>query len=135
MAIEVDDRPWPVVLLTARGSSDDAMFQAFLERLGELHRHGAPFAIVWDARAAGRSDPAHVAAQGRWLRENRDVVRARLAGIAFVFTSPIHRFVMSGVFLVQRLPTPYTVWTSLEGARGWAEARVREMRASRSPPR
>jgi hypothetical protein len=132
MTIEVDDRPWPVVLLTSRGSSDDAMFNGFLERLAELLAHGAPFAIVWDARAAGRSDPAHVAAQGRWLRENRDIVRARLAGIAFVFTSPIHRFVMSGVFLVQRLPTAYTVLTSLEEAREWADTRVREARASRS---
>jgi hypothetical protein len=130
MAIEVDERRWPVVLLTARGSSDDAAFNAFLERLGKLLQHRAPFAIVWDARTAGRSDPAHVAAQGRWLRDNRDVVRARLAGIAFVFTSPIHRFVMSGVFLVQRLPTAYTVWTNLEDAREWAEAR-----ASRSPAR
>jgi hypothetical protein len=134
MTIEIDDRPWPIVLLTSRGSSDDATFAEFLERLGELHRQPAPFSIVWDARAAGRSDPAHVAAQGRWLRENRDVVRARLAGIAFVFSSPIHRFVMSGVFLVQRLPTPYTVWASLDEARAWAEARVREVRARRRPP-
>lgn len=135
MAIEIDERSWPVVLLTARGSSDDATFNDFLARLGELFREASPFSIVWDARAAGRSDPAHVTAQGRWLRENRALVQTRLAGIAFVFTSPIHCFVMSGVFLVQRLPTAYTVCTSLNEAHVWAEERVRGMRAELRPAR
>jgi hypothetical protein len=53
---------------------------------------------------------------GRWVKETEQITRELCVAVAMISTSASFRFVLSGVFLIKRLPCPYSVCSSFDEA-------------------
>jgi hypothetical protein len=125
-AIRIDDSEWPILVVTFVGVPSAGDFAAYLAGLDERLARGVPYAVILDARHAGVQPGRQRQQQAEWMKQNKEQLQRYLRGCAFVFSSPLLRIVLQGIFYLQPLPSAWMICGTLEEARRWAEARLAE---------
>jgi hypothetical protein len=133
MSITIDESKWPIIVVTFSGTPNDEEFAAYLAKLTTCLQKKVPSAYVIDARHSPNPPTKHRKMQADWMKENKELIKDRSAGTAFVFSSAIFRFVLSAIFLIQTLPHPYIVVGTLEEALDWAQKQLRQQAMSPDP--
>jgi hypothetical protein len=133
-AIHIDTEGWPIAVIKFEGVPSDRECDNHLRRLSNLLERREPWVTIIDASRAGITPNAHRRKQAEWVSANDASLRSYSLGVAFVFTSPVFRFVLSTIVLIQPLPMPYTICATLGDALRWARQRVIGQHPS-SPPR
>lgn len=103
----------------------DAEFEIYLADLEAVYLRRQRFALVLDCINAPDLSAPQRRRHAQWMKERDALIRSYLIGIAFVFSSPATRFVLSSVFLVKPLPAPYAVCASRQEALTWAGEQLR----------
>ena len=124
-SILIDEGRWPIVVITWLGVPRDQDFLSFLRRLEEFVARDEPFAVVFDTSHAGIPPRRYHEMQVEWDRRNAHRVARLQRGAAFVIKSPLVRILLQGYLLIQPLPCPSTVTSTLGEALEWAGERVR----------
>lgn len=123
-AIEFDERRWPLVRVTFRGTAADDVFDAYLARMSALVRRGERIATVLDARRAGGTPAVQRRKQAAWQAHHADELRKNVVGTAFVIDLPIIRGVLTAILWLSPLPQPHVVVATLDEADRWALERL-----------
>jgi len=115
----------PLVVMRTEGEPTDAEHIAGLARLSELLRTLPRVAFVFEDVGGARLTMEQRRRQARWLKDEGELLRSRCRGVAFVFPSPVARFVLSSILLLTGTPMPYVVVAGYQRAREWAREQLR----------
>lgn len=113
----------PVTITIFDGEQQEADVDAYLETLRELHDRERPYLGV-SLMLRYSAAPGQLRRVGEWMREHKDAVARLCAGSAIIAPSVGFRFVLSSLFMIQRMPMPYTVVSGPREAAEWIEVRA-----------
>ncbi|HWO13790.1 MAG TPA: hypothetical protein VNN80_30010 [Polyangiaceae bacterium] len=122
----LDDSRWPLAVFTAVGEQSPADFEAYLADSDTLLRRREVYGVIFDARRAAPIGPKLRKRQAEWLARNVALLRVYRAGTGMVLGSALQRGIFRAIMWVQPLPTPYSVESTLDGARRFVCARLLE---------
>jgi hypothetical protein len=124
-SIEIDrSQPLLVVVRFLRGPTDDEFRQYLADYTQVLEAEARLGAVFVTAPAMPMTPPRQVRWQAQFMKTYRELIEARVVGIAFSLPSPIMRAVLRGVLMLQPIPCPHTVvGTEAEGV-AWVKARL-----------
>jgi hypothetical protein len=108
-----------------RKHTHDEFEEHYLGRMARLYDSGRRFTLVLDATRMPALTSQQTNRQALWMRERATQIHRQCLGLAFVFSSPVSRFVLTSLFLFQRLPCPYSVNGTRVAAIDWCAGRLR----------
>jgi len=125
-AVRFDRSRWPIVVAELEGKPSDDDVGEYLRGLRQLldEEPRTRGVLIVDLTRAAPATSEQRKRVGEWMRQHRDALAVRGLGSAFVIPSPVFRFVLSSVFLIQRPPMEYTVVATLAEALTWARGRL-----------
>lgn len=122
--LKVDESRFPLVVFTLTGPMDDAEFERFLARVSEHLERRTPLAYAFQFAHSQRVPKGRVARHAEFMKHHNAAFAANCLGIGLVFGSPVFRFAMSTLLLIQPLPMPYEVCSAMSQAVVFAERRL-----------
>lgn len=128
--LKIDESRFPLVTFTLTGLMDDAEYERFLARVSEHLARRTPIAYAFQFSHAQRPPKGRVARQAEFIKQHRDAFSAHCLGLGLVFDSPVFRFAMSTLLLIQPLPMPYEVCSEMARAVAFAERQLSAARVS-----
>jgi hypothetical protein len=120
----LDDSRWPLVVFTAVGSQTEDEFEAYLADCDLLLRRREPHGVIFDGRRSTPIGPKLRQRMVAWLSRNDSLLRVYILANAMVMATPLQRGVFRAILWMRPLPFPYSVETTLEGARQFVCARL-----------
>jgi hypothetical protein len=108
-----------------RTHTHDEFEESYLSQIARIYDSGRRFTMVLDATKMPALSSQQTKRQALWMRERVTQIETQCLGLAFVFSSPVSRFVLSSLFLFQRLPCPYSVNGTRAAAVDWCAGRLR----------
>jgi hypothetical protein len=120
----------PVLVVEVNRGSTDAEHAAYLAELQRFYSENDLIAVVFHVRTRDLPSGSQQRAQGAWMKANKTLLAEKGVGVAFVFPSAALRFVLSAIFLIQRLPHEYAIVSTLAEGLAWSRERL-EARLSR----
>jgi hypothetical protein len=132
--IQIDDSRWPLVVFTAVGEQTPDELEAYLAECESLLRRREPYGVIFDARRAAPIGPKLRQRAVEWLARNDALLRTYVAGNAMVMATALQRGVFRAILWMRPLPFPYSIETTLEGARAFVLSRLMA-RGCPPPPR
>lgn len=108
-----------------RTHTHDEFEEGYLGQMARIYDSGRRFSLVLDATKMPALTRPQTKRQALWMRERATQIHRQCLGLAFVFSSPVSRFVLTSLFLFQRLPCPYAVTGTRAAALDWCAGRLR----------
>lgn len=128
---EFDISQWPIVVITLRGAMTNEECDAYLARLTELATKRQRWAAVLDCTEQATLNREQKQKVGAFFKTNQAVLNKYCAGMAWVFSMVIQRFIMSSIMLAQKLPFPYKMAALKQQGLSWcSEQLAQEGKAS-----
>lgn len=121
-------------MFTAVGEQTDEEFEAYLADCDALLRRREPYGVIFDARRAAPIGPKLRKRMVAWLARNDAMLRVYIVANAMVMETALQRGVFRAILWMRPLPFPYSVETSLEGARAFVNARLAARGCPTPPP-
>src|SRR5206468_10249022 len=119
---------WPVVFTKFDGEHTLRDVEEYIEAFKAVHAKNALYAnVTWLKRyASGRENMQRVA---RWMKDAEEHTRTYCVGTAMVTQAIGFRFVLSSIFLLRPMVTPYVVCGTVDEALAFVqhEGRRRKM--------
>jgi hypothetical protein len=126
VAIRILDDLFPVVITVSSGGESTDDMKSFVRGMDAVYDRGERCVFLAVIGSSDRGLSGELEPVGRWMRENRDrLERLTAATVFYAPESPLFRFVLSALFLFQRLPYPYEVTSDLSSGLDWLEQRCR----------
>lgn len=122
--INTDTSQWPIVVHTQEGAMGPDDTTIFLHRLDEVLARRQRYVTVFDSTKLSTFKMGDRDRIVQWLKENDAQLKQYSVGTGVVLASAALRFVISGVLLVYRPPTPIKVFGSMAEAMAWAKTQV-----------
>lgn len=117
--IRVDDRHWPLVVVTFEGAAPRPVFDRFLAQMASFLARKERHCYLLDGREGAMLGTAERSAQGAWLKQNRDALARYSAGTALVIRSAAVRFVLTAIYLIQSPIAPTETFGTVDEAHAW----------------
>lgn len=134
--IVFDDSSWPLVTITFHSEVEDVEYQQYLQAytriLERARRRREKIVCIMDATASPHTPKHQQKMQSDWLKRSNSLIRTASAGAAFVITSPLQRFILSGIFLLAPVATTYKVFATLGEAQAWSRKQLQEVTVASS---
>jgi hypothetical protein len=108
-----------------RTHTHDEFEECYLGQLAHIYDSGRRFTLILDATKMPALTSQQTKRQALWMRERVTQIQRQCLGLAFVFSSPVSRFVLTSLFLFQRLPCPYSANATRDAAIDWCAGRRR----------
>ncbi len=103
---------------------NDQEFENYLRTLDGLLDRRRRYAVILDVQTKELMPRSQRRAQAEWMKRRRTDLEKFCAGTAFVFQSAVYRFVLSSIFLLQPIPTPYEICANVDEALAWARQKL-----------
>lgn len=123
-ALRCDVRRFPLITFTQIGTLGLPDVHYNIACLQAILQTNVPFVSVYDARAAGRHDPASNKTFNEHFKQLNAEMGRLCLGTAYVVDSVLLRMALRGFMLVMRPPFPYDVFSSITDAESWCQARL-----------
>ncbi|MCS6900392.1 MAG: hypothetical protein NZX77_11585 [Polyangiaceae bacterium] len=124
MAIELDDKEFPLLRVRFSSNWTQQDFDGYLARyLAQLQKR-QPFAAVFDATQSRAPSATERRQQAEFLREHEALLRRYCTGVAFVIASPTIRGALTAIFWIQPPFFEYVVVSSVAEGTAWARQRL-----------
>lgn len=133
-SISIDDKHWPLVVLTFDGAASGEAFQRYLDGMSALLARKQPHGYLLDGRDGAMMGPTERKLQGEWLKKNKDALKLYSRGTASVIRSAPVRFVLSAIYLIQAPVVPTESFATVDEAYAWLAQRF-EAQNLKMPPR
>ena len=125
-SVEINDRRWPIVVLIFEGVPSEEAFDSYLRELDRIYARGQRHVTIVDARKGGLIPRSMRRRQGEWLKENREVIERYSIGTVTVLGSPVLRFVLATIYLIQPPVVPNVIVSTWEEGLSWALAQLQK---------
>jgi hypothetical protein len=122
--ISLDDRRWPLLIVTFDGLANDAEFDQYLDKLAVYANRGDTWCTIFDATRSVGAPASHRRKMALWIKRYESALARHSAGAAFVIRSSLVRGVLTAIFWIQPLPHAHAVVSTLEEAEEWAKNRL-----------
>jgi hypothetical protein len=117
---KVDQTAFPLIKVTFTGeNSTDANFKAYLKELDDCYFTQQKIAIIFDATKAVIPKLSHQKLQAKWLKQNTTLMKNYCKGTAYVIPNKTIQWVLKMIFLLQKQPVPYEVFSTYQAAQVW----------------
>jgi hypothetical protein len=117
--IRVDDKHWPLVVVTFDGAAAGPSFERYLARMEQYldrkERHG----YLLDGREGAMMAGPERKVQAEWLKKHEANLRRYSIGTALVLRSAAVRFMLSAIYLIQEPVAPTETFGTVEEAHRW----------------
>lgn len=134
MSIELDVQ-WPYVFTRFDGVQTLAELDSYIGRMDvEVHRRKQPYVGVTYLKQYSR-DKEVVERMQKWMAETRTFTRDYCVAIAMVNSSTGFRFLLSAIFVIQRMPCPYEVCGTLDEALAFVQKQANKRGLALAAPR
>jgi len=128
LSFAVDGRAWPLLRITFHGPLNDAQFRAYLREYERYLARGERFVVLIDATQADRPDIGQRKLQAAWMRKHYRTLRNLNMGTGFVMPKLLIRMALRSILLLQRSPSPYSVFDRVDDAETWCHAQLEAAR-------
>lgn len=127
-SIGVRQTPGPVLVVRYAGRPDQDEFARYLRRYDELLESIGPrYATVFVTEPGTPMPRTKIARmQAEWIREHRQLVEQRCAGIGFVLPSSLMRGALRAIMTMAPLGASHGVFSEESDALAWARERLQE---------
>ncbi len=115
---------WPLLLVGYVGTPSPEQQEVYLGRLRACLQRGEKYVSIIDTRSFTGVPGPQRHRMARFLRENEELFRRVTLGTCLLITSPMVRLVVSVIFHLKPMPTPYYVAPSMEAALDWVIGRM-----------
>jgi hypothetical protein len=132
--IDIDERHWPLVIITFDGAASGEPFQRYLAGMSQLLARRQPHGYLLDGRQGAMMGPTERALQGEWLKKNKVELKQYSRATALVLRSAAVRFVLSAIYLIQSPVVPTETFGTVDEAHAWLGERF-SAEGLRLPPR
>lgn len=132
--LHVDLTRHPLATLAQYELLDDSEFERLFQVLDELVARAEPFALLYIADYEGSASAERTLRQAQWIKANRDALRSHCVGFGLVFSSPVIRFMLSGMSLIQPFPIPQRTFAEAALAEHWLIEQLRRRGLPVPPP-
>lgn len=122
----MEDKHWPLVVVTFDGTPSPPAFGAFLARMEAFLARRERHAYLLDGRQASMLGTSELRLQTDWLGRFKTELKAHSAGTALVVSSATVRFVLSAIYLVQPPVAPTESFGTVDEAYAWLSKRMRD---------
>jgi hypothetical protein len=120
MPFIVDTSMAPIYKITCRDTITIPETEDYLQTMtGWLKQH--KIVSIIKTENLERTNRALVKIWADWFAANDQLCRERSLGNVFIFDSMIHRFVLSSLLLVVKLPMPYHIASNMDDAIKWSK--------------
>jgi hypothetical protein len=116
---------WPVVFWVFDGVQTDEDVEFYLSTLNMLHSRKEPFVTISLMRKF-QSNRQHLSRVAEWIKRDQASGVTYNIAAAMISTSPLFRFALSSLFLIQPLQTPYRVFAEQSLGLEWVSGVLRE---------
>lgn len=123
--IRLYDHLWPVVFWVFDGHQEDEDIDFYLTKLDELHQRQAPFSSITLMRKFN-TQRRFLFKIASWMKANDHLTQKNSLTAAMVSASPVFRFVLSSLILLQPIKFPYLVCATREEAASWTKTKLVE---------
>jgi len=124
---KVDQTAFPLITVTFTGQkSTNANFKVYLKELDDCYFAQQKLAFVFDATKAVVPKIAHQILQAKWLKENTTLMEDYCLGTAYVIPNKTIQWVLKMIFLLQKQPGPYEVFSTYKEAQVWIWSQIQK---------
>lgn len=95
-------------------------FHTFLQALETLYRESTNLIIIFDGSNTHHLPPKMRQEMGLWIKKNKTLIRESCVLQIYVIHSTLMRFVLQGIFLIQKPPVSFKTISNLEDAKALA---------------
>jgi len=121
--LEEQDAPLFRIRFSAKEPSREE-FEEYLQILDELYAKHDKLALLFDASQVKYLSSELRIRQGEWLKENFEQMENQCAGVAYFLPNLMTRFILKGIFLVQKQAAPYKIVGSEEEGISWLKQQL-----------
>lgn len=115
---------WPVVFWVFDGVQSDEDMDFYFTKLDEIHARKEPFGSIAIMRKF-HSNRKHLMRVADWLKNNKKTTADYNVAAGMVTSSPLFRFVLSSLFLIQPMQVPYRVFADTPDAVSWVSEQMK----------
>lgn len=122
----VDQSAFPLITVTFTGEkSTNSNFKSYLKELDDCYFTQQKIAIIFDATNAVIPSFTHQKQQARWIKDNTTLIQEFCKGTAYVIPNKTIQWVLKMIFLLQKQPVPYKVFSTYKEAQFWIWKQLR----------
>lgn len=117
----VDQTSFPLITVTftcEKGTNIN--FKAYLKELEDCYLAQQKLVFIFDASEAVVPKFNHQKLQAEWLKNNTKLMQDYCLGTAYVIPNKTIQWVLKMIFLIQKQPVPYKVFSTYKEAQMWA---------------
>ena len=112
-----EEKPQVVRIAYAGFDPTEQQFEAYLKELKALLvNRTEPMVLILDGSEAKYLSSKLRIRQGNWIKEHIGLIQHTCLKWNYVINSPLVKFIMKGIFLVQKPPVEYAVYTDVHAA-------------------
>ncbi|MFY0572830.1 hypothetical protein ACN28E_54620 [Archangium lansingense] len=119
-----DESLWPLLLVGYVGTPSAEQQEEYQARLSACLRRGEKYVSIIDTRSFVGIPMAQRQRMAEFLKEQEDLFRQVSLGTCLLITSPMVRLIVSVVFHLKPMPSPYYVAASMPAALDWVIGRL-----------
>jgi hypothetical protein len=123
-SIALDDRRWPLLVVSFDGLAGNEEFDRYLTELGQYANRGETWCAIFDATRSVGAPASHRRKMAQWIKNHESALARHSAGAVFVIRSSLVRGVLTAIFWLQPLPHAHAIVSTLEEAETWAKTRL-----------
>jgi hypothetical protein len=120
VSILIDEKRWPLVYAVWPGEPvSDEEFARMVDRMSSFSHKGEPFVVIHDARKAVRPSPKQRALAAERQKQDTEMTRRYLRGMALVVSNPIVAGVVTAINWIAPPPYPQKTFSKIAEAEEW----------------
>lgn len=105
-----------VVVTFADFDPTEEQFERYLSGMLSIYEDKQDLIFLLDGTKAKYLSSKYRIRQGQWLKENKELIQRKCLKHIYVINNAIVKFILHGIFLVQKPYVDYSIETSLEEA-------------------
>lgn len=101
--VEIDETKLPIITIQFQAfSPNDEQFGEFLADIEIVYRNHTGVVLVYDGRNLNFVSSKQRIRLGKWLKENKELVKSAIKGSCYIIPGGISRLMMNAVFIIQK---------------------------------
>jgi len=117
-SINTDNFPYMYVKHEAKQPTEQE-FEEYMEHVGKIFLQNQPYAIILNLAKTGYLKTKYRIQVANWFKKNQPHVSKFCRGTAHITDSAVHKFLLQGIFAIQKPPYEYIVVKEEEKAYQW----------------
>ncbi len=125
-SIITDNFPYVVIKFEDKKPTDEE-FEEYMAFGTKVFMCNQPYAIILNLSSTGYLKTKYRIQVANWFKENQEHVSKFCEGTAHITNSAVHKFLLQGIFAIQKPPYEYIVVKEEEKAYEWLKEQLKKV--------